>query len=335
MLTLATSKAQETVMESIARRIRRAIVFLWQTSEPMTFVGLLMIAALGAALVGLVVDGRTITGMPAWLKPAKFAASTAIYSLTLAWIFSYLPTWTATRRWVGWLTAAIFVGEVTLINLQAWRGTSSHFNIGTPFDAAIFGMMGLGILVQTISSIFVVIALWRQRFGDDALAWALRLGMTITLLGAATGPLMTQPTAAQLAEARVTHRMPVAGAHSVGGPDGGPGLPGTGWSREHGDLRVAHFLGLHAVQVLAILAVAIGRVRPRAATPATIGLAAASYVALFGIILWQALRGESIVAPGALTLTALAVWLGATALMAYAAVGRRPDRSAAAAALIA
>jgi hypothetical protein len=322
-------------MDSTAHRIRSAVAFLWDTSKPLTFAGLLMIGALAAALVGLAVDPRTITGMPAWLKPAKFAASTAIYSLTLAWVFSYLPDWPATRRWVGWMTAAIFVGEVALINLQAWRGTSSHFNVGTPLDAAIFVTMGLGILVQTISSVFVVVALWRERLGDDVVAWALRLGMTITLLGAATGPLMTQPTAAQLAEARVTHRMPIAGAHTVGAPDGGPGLPGTGWSREHGDLRVPHFLGLHALQVLAIVAIALRRFRPRAATPAAIGLAAISYLALFGILMWQALRGESIVAPGAATLTALAVWLAATAFTAFAAAGRTATGGASAAALIA
>ena len=90
-----------------------------------------MLAALAASLVGLVVDPRVITGAPAWLKPAKFAVSIAIYSFTLAWVFTYLPEWTSTRRIVGWTTAITLIVEVAIIDLQAWRGTTSHFNIGT------------------------------------------------------------------------------------------------------------------------------------------------------------------------------------------------------------
>ena len=85
--------------------------------------------------------------------------------------------------------------------------------------------------------------------------------MTLTIVGALTGPLMTRPTAAQLADARAGARMTISGAHSVGGPDGGPGVPVTGWSREHGDLRVPHFIGLHAIQVLALIAVGLRRWR--------------------------------------------------------------------------
>ena len=85
--------------------------------------------------------------------------------------------------------------------------------------------------------------------------------MTITLIGAFSGGLMTRPTATQLEQARAGQRLTVIGAHTVGAPDGGPGLPGTGWSAEHGDLRAAHFLGLHALQSLALLAVLLRRSR--------------------------------------------------------------------------
>ena len=82
--------------------------------------------------------------------------------------------------------------------------------------------------------------------------------MMLTIVGAMTGPLMTRPTDAQLADARAGAQMTVAGGHSVGGVDGGPGVPVTGWSREHGDVRVPHFIGLHAIQALALFARAWG-----------------------------------------------------------------------------
>ena len=100
--------------------------------------------------------------------------------------------------------------------------------------------------------------------------------------------------------------MSVVGAHTVGAPDGGPGLPGTGWSREHGDLRVPHFVGLHALQLLPLLALALGRRRWPEATRVRLTLAAAaSYGSLFALLLWQALRGQPLVQPDGLTIAAL------------------------------
>src|SRR6266540_1956588 len=103
---------------------------------------------------------RTITGAPAWLKPAKFAASTAIYALTLAWIFISLPSWSRTRRIVGRASALILIFEVAVIFLQAWRVTTRHFNVGTPLDATLFAVMGIGIVMQMLASAAVAVALW-------------------------------------------------------------------------------------------------------------------------------------------------------------------------------
>src|SRR5262245_54180846 len=284
---------------------------LWRASRPLTAVGALMIAAAVASVVGLLVDPRVITGAPAWLKPLKFAISTAVYSLTLAWIFESLPEWPRVRRIVGWTTAVVFVLEVAIIDAQAWRGATSHFNVSTPLNAALFTIMGGAIMVQTFVSIAVAVALWRQRFADRAFGWALRFGMTLTIVGALTGPLMTRPTSAQLAAARAGAPMTVAGAHTVGGVDGGPGLPVTGWSREHGDLRAPHFLGLHAFQALALVAVALRwRRRSEDARVKAVFVAAASYGSLFLLLLWQALRGHSVVAIGAM----LAAWVVITSI---------------------
>ncbi len=298
---------------------------LWHASPPLTAVGALMLVATVASLVAMLVDPRIITGSPAWMKPFKFAVSTAIYSFTLAWIFGSLSDWPRVRRVVGWTTAIVFVLEVALIDTQAWRGTTSHFNVSTPLNAALFFVMGGAILLQTMVSVAVAVALWRQRFVDKALGWALRLGMTLTIVGALTGPLMTRPTAAQLADARAGVRMTISGAHSVGGPDGGPGVPVTGWSREHGDLRVAHFIGLHAIQVLALIAVGLRQWRvPEAARVKAVLAAAASYASLFLLLLWEALRGQSVVAPDTTALASIAIWSVVTMLVAlWVGVGSR------------
>jgi len=293
---------------------------LWRTSPPLTAVAMVMLVAFGAFVAGIVLDPRVITGVPAWLKPAKFAISTAIYSLTLAWVFGSLPTWRRTRAIAGWTTAIVFAIEVAIIAVQAWRGTTSHFNVSTVLDGVLFGVMGTLIIVQTAASAAVATALWRERvFEDRAIGWALRLGMTLTIVGAATGGLMTRPTAAQLEQPRTAHVMMVAGAHTVGAPDGGPGLPATGWSTEHGDLRVPHFVGLHALQVLPLFVIALRRrgwpesLRVRAAVWAGV-----AYSGLYVALLVQALRGQPVLQPGAMTpdqifsivnLVALAGWV--------------------------
>jgi hypothetical protein len=294
---------------------------MWRTlshaSRPLVATALLMLVALVGFALGLLLDPTVISGAPAWLKPAKFATSIAIYSLTLAWIFTWLPEWVRLRRSVGWATAVALTLEMVIIGLQAWRGTTSHFNLATPFDAMLFQVMGLVIVAQTVTSIAVAVALWRQRFRDRALGWALRLGMAITIAGAFSGGLMARPTSEQRRAATAGAQMTVFGAHTVGAPDGGPGLPGTGWSTTHGDLRVAHFVGLHALQILPLTALGLrrrswsDRVRQRLTLTA-----AASYAGLFLLLLSQALRGQSVLAPDALTVALLASWVAITAIAA-------------------
>jgi hypothetical protein len=249
----------------------------------------------------------------------------AIYCLTLAWAFTFLPEWKNTKRWVGVISSAVFVLELAVINLQAWRGTASHFNVSTTLNAVLFSVMGGAILLQTMTSIAVVVALWRQRLSDRALGWALRLGLAISIAGASTGGLMTRPSAEQRVSMAEGDRPTLIGAHTVGAPDGGPGLPGTGWSTEHGDVRVPHFIGLHAFQILPLIAFATRRTRAESARVRTIIAAAFSYFALFALMLVQALRGEPVFAPDAGLLAAYASWLAgsAAAIWLVTAAGAR------------
>ncbi len=81
----------------------------------------------------------------------------------------------------------------------------------------------------------------------------------------------------------------------MGAEDGGPGLPVVGWSTTGGDLRVAHFFGLHALQVMPLLGFLLGGlraawlgVRHRLALVWAAGFA---YLGLVLLLAWQALRG--------------------------------------------
>ena len=134
---------------------------------------------------------------------------------------------------------------------------------------------------------------------------------------------MTTPTRAQAAELHETGHLRTAGAHTVGAPDGGKGLPGTGWSREHGDLRIPHFVGLHALQVLPVVALIARRRRSDDAAVRIVRAAMVSYVALFAILLAEALRGEPLLAPGTMTLALLVTWGVGTAVGLWSVSRRR------------
>ena len=217
----------------------------------LTMVGFVMAVDLIFCLVGLVVDRRVITGAPAWLKPAKFALSTMIACWSFAYCIASSTIWPRFTRALDILLAAGLFVEIALIDMQAARGTTSHFNNGTHFDIRVYAVMGVSIVCIWLSMLLLTIVLFRQPFAGSAWGWSLRLGMVLALFGTGSGGLMTMPSSRQLAEAHANGRMPIVGAHTVGAPDGGRGLPVTGWSVEHGDLRIAHFIGMHGLQVFA------------------------------------------------------------------------------------
>src|SRR5262245_41131175 len=138
----------ERLRMSVSIREHSFLNQLWRASAPLTAVALLMLPVLAACLLGLWLDPRSLAAAPAWLKPAKFAASIAIYSLTLACVFQHLPDHPRLKRRVGWLSATVFVVEISIISLQAGRGKLSHFNTGTLLDGALFSIMGAGIVLQ-------------------------------------------------------------------------------------------------------------------------------------------------------------------------------------------
>jgi hypothetical protein len=304
---------------------RSALSLGLAAAPALTVLGFIMAADLVVCLLGLVVDRRMITGAPAWLKPAKFALSVMIASWSFAFCMASTRIWRLFRRVLDVVLTVGFVLEIALIDMQAARGTTSHFNISTRFDTTVFAVMGVSIVCIWLAMLGLTIVLFRQRFASSAWGWSLRLGMAMALIGTGSGALMTVPSSRQLADAHATGRATIAGAHTVGAPDGGPVLPVTGWSADHGDLRIAHFEGMHGLQVLPLLAFWISRRRPAPDERTQRHLVfamAASYLALFGLILWQAFRGQSIAQPDSVSLEGLAVWVLLTAV-AVIAIGRR------------
>jgi hypothetical protein len=159
-----------------------------------------------------------------------------------------------------------------------------------------------------------------RRLPDPVFAQALRLAVVVAAVGMAVGFFMTSPTEVQIGAAEAGGGMPIVGAHSVGAEDGGPGLFLVGWSTEGGDLRVGHFVGLHALQVLPLVGLGLSRLGPRwLGTGPRIGLVWVVSLAYLGVVVlttWQALRGQPLIRPDLSTAVA-----GGTILLTATAAG--------------
>lgn len=305
----------------------------WRLNPALTALVVGTVAALIVFVIGVTFDPRVITGAPAWLKPAKFAISIAIYGATLLWLLTFITDRPRLVAIVSWLVALGFAIEMVLIAVQAFRGTTSHFNVATPFDGMVFGVMGGVITGVWLLTALVAALLFRRRFASPAIVWGVRLGLLISLVGMAIAFRMPQPTPQQEALMDAAGSSPIIGAHAVGVEDGGPGLPIVGWSTEGGDLRIAHFMGLHALQVLPFLgwllttyAPAWVSARDRARI---VGVAAALWLALTLLVFWQALRGQPLIRPDQTTLSALlgvlaVALLGVMAIVVHARATARP-----------
>ncbi|WP_130333764.1 hypothetical protein [Micromonospora kangleipakensis] len=285
----------------------------------MVFVSAMAVLAVVSA-VGILADPRVLTGAPIWLKPFKFSVSFVLYGTTLAWMLSLLPRRSRIAEWAGTVIVAMSLVEMVVIVGQALRGTTSHYNETTPLNAALWQAMGASILVLFIAHFVIGIVVLRQPIADRAAAYAVGLGLGLSLLGMLTAVPMVLPSQAPGIEG-------ITGAHSVGVPDGGPGLPLVGWSTTGGDLRIGHFVGLHALQALPILAILLSRFLGARLDERTrvrlLVVAGGAYGVLTMLLTWQALRGQPLLRPDAVTLAAVAALVVATATAAGVVVARR------------
>ncbi len=207
---------------------------------------LMLAAGFALCLLLIIIDPRQLNGVDVWDKPAKFFLSLMIQMATVSWALMRLPD--AARQSNGinravWVMTLAAWAELAYLVFRASRGEASHFNQSTAFAAIAYGVMGIGAVSITASAAFVGWRLWQKRalgFWTEAAGLGLLVGMA---LGTLAGGYLSQQH-----------------GHWVGGElSDAHGLGFFGWSTTGGDLRVAHFIGLHAAQIIPLAALSGSR----------------------------------------------------------------------------
>jgi len=243
---------------------RRAITELMRRQRVLTIYALMMLALMVPTLVLLVIDSRTIGDVSVWAKPLKFMASTALFSLSTAWFMGLLPHHTrvspANRKMV-WTLILTSLFEVTYISFQAGSGSPSHYNVADSFHAAMFGLMAVAAILLTATQAFLAWQLLKHA-GERPIPIfhrAVIAGLIMTFLLSTVSGLML-------------------GGHQ---PPPGMGLPLVGWHLSGGDLRPAHFLGVHAQQIIPLAGFILQRHAPTRAGSGLLAMTVLSYTAIW------------------------------------------------------
>lgn len=203
-----------------------------------------------AALVASTADPRQLAGEGVWAKPMKFGLSTGLYAATLAWAVSALG-FEARRslapRIACATASACSLFEIGYIAIQAARARPSHFNLSTPFHAAMYSLMAAAAIALVLCA--AVVGLMALRDREMAVPQPVRWGIICSFLASAALSILTGLAMG----GRLSH-------HAGLEPSGAARVPFTGWSLAAGDLRIPHFLGLHLMQAGPVFAALVGRI---------------------------------------------------------------------------
>lgn len=282
MTTSPTTTASCATAPPTQHTAASLLAYMRLGSPVLYWAGLALLLLALPTLALSVLDGRMLQGVSVWLKPFKFQLSTGLYLLTLALFMAWLPAaakHTRTARYVVWAAVLAGLFEVGYITLQGGRGVASHFNTQTPFLAIMYTLMGVGAVVLASASVALGVLIARTK--DYSLAPAMKLAIVLGLLltftiGTGFGGYLSAQRA----------------GHWVGGAltDSG-GLPLVKWSRSGGDLRVAHFFGIHAMHFIPAFALALGVARvPHAAAVRAVWIFAIVFTAF---TTWAFLQARS------------------------------------------
>lgn len=216
---------------------------LRRRSPVLAFTGALHLMLLLATMALLLLDSREVLGINVWIKPMKFMASLTIYLWTIAWLIGYIENARGSVLAISRGISTCMIIETACLLVQACRGVRSHFNHDTPFDSTVFGIMGVGIAIDTLLMIWMLALFLRgESMIPRVYLWGIRLGIVVFLVGAVVGGMMSDNE-----------------GHTIGAVDGGPGLPFLNWRIDAGDLRVAHAFGLHGLQIMPFLGYILSR----------------------------------------------------------------------------
>ena len=244
-------------------------------------IALAMAVLFGFCTLLAFIDDRTLLGVSVWSKPAKFSLSIAVYFVTLAWFAPLLPQdyFRSVRgRVLTWTPVICAVFEMLYIVVQGARGETSHFNTSTPFYATMYSLMGGGAVLMVLTCLMMGVEILRTHGIRNPFALAVALGLIGTfILGGSFGGYLGSS----------------ASGHWVGGAaNDANGLVGFNWARDGGDLRVAHFFGMHAMQAVPLAAALLPEKLSRLRANSMIFLFFCLYAALSIWTFIQAVTGQ-------------------------------------------
>ncbi len=226
---------------------------------------------------GLFIDDRTLMGVNTWVKPLKFLISIGIYVLTLGYLITLYPYSKRKKNVIRNIVSFTMLIEMGIIFYQGSRGVQSHYNNSSLLDGLLFAGMGIMVAINVLIMLLFIIDTIRLKLKTTkSIQWGILLGWVIIVFGSWIGGQMIN----QL-------------SHNVGVVDGGAGLPLVNWSTVGGDLRVAHFFGLHSIQIIPLFALWLSKKwkttnRNQIITVTIFGVIYASWI---GLIFYQAKQG--------------------------------------------
>lgn len=253
---------------------------VWDDAPGFAALTVMMALAMLPLLAAHLLDPRQFGGEGVWVKPLKFHLALVLFVGTLAVYARWLPAGlTETPGWRLFAAAVIgsAVAELAWIGGAAAMGVASHFNTA-PVWAAIYPLMGIVATLLTSAALVMGVAIARNGATGlpPALHLALWLGLVLTFV---------------LTMAVVT-RLAGGTGHHIGVPVSGVRVPLMGWSREVGDLRVAHFFATHALHALPLAGLVAVRLLPDPAARLAVIGAALAYAGLVVATFLQALAGR-------------------------------------------